>query len=319
MRGKFVAVLCLAAASVAFSIPAGAEPCTTEPVIDAHLHFYTEQGFWGPAPNRATGMASPKTNDVHQEKTLRAMRDNGVVLALASAPLTWTNPDPAVLWHSLEAEHPDEIDIAALEAAVEKGRVRAIGEIGAQYQGISPNDPRWNPLWTLAEEHGLPVAIHTGGGPPGIVRRSRPAFRYEMGDPLLLQDLLVDHPGLKVSMMHAGLDLYLDEALAMMHMYPGLYVDIGVATWVMPHMQRALDEFLREAVTRGYGDRILFGTDQMIWPDAIPIAIERVRTRDYLTDAQKRDILFENAVRFLGLTAEERSRLVRRACSGEEN
>lgn len=315
MRKASSVILASSFALFLFVMPLAADECRAEPVIDVHLHFYDEARFWGPAPNRITGEMSPETAETHREETLRQMDENGIVLALANAPFAWDNHDTALLWHSLEVEHPDEIDIEALEEAVEDGRIRAIGEIGAQYQGISAADPRWEPLWDLAEKHDLPVAIHTGGGPSGTVLRSRPKFRYEMGDPLMLQDVLVEHPGMKVSMMHAGLDLYLDETLAMMHMYPDLYADIGVAVWVRPHMRRALDRFLREAESRGYEDRILFGTDQMIWPDAIPIAIETVRSRDYLSEDQKRGILFENAVRFLGLTDAERAELIERACN----
>ncbi|HUO87155.1 MAG TPA: amidohydrolase family protein [Thermoanaerobaculia bacterium] len=304
----------LAAALLAPAPPLTAAECT--PVIDAHLHFYTPEDFWGPAPMFASGRPSPASVEDHVTGTLREMQRNQVVLGIASASLGWNNPDPERLWHSFAAEHPDEVDLPALAAAVASGRVRVFGEIAPEYQGISPADPRWEPLWTLAEEHGVPVAVHTGGGPPGTALRDRPAFRLEYGNPLLLQDVLVRHPKLKVSMMHAGLALYLRETLAMMHIYPELYVDIGAATWVMPFMKEALADFLRQAVARGYGDRILFGSDQMVWPEAISLAVETIRSADYLTTEQKRAILFDNAVRFYGFDEQTVARLVARACPG---
>jgi predicted TIM-barrel fold metal-dependent hydrolase len=45
----------------------------------------------------------------------------------------------------------------------------------------------------------------------------------------------------------------------------------------------------------------MFGSDQMIWPDAIEIAIESIESADFLTDDQKRAILHDNAARFLRL------------------
>lgn len=300
-----------------FATPALAtehEACLPAPVIDMHAHFYDEDRFWGPAPNPVTQEMESKTTAEHTAETLAEMERNQVVLAVASAPLGWELPDSNRLVLSVEGFRPDDIDVEAFRKAVEGGTIGALGEIAPIYEGISPNDPRWDPVFTVAEEHGLPVGIHTGDGPPGIVRSARPNFRYEHGNPFALQDVLVKHPEMKVYMMHAGMATWARETLAMMHMYPDLYVDIAVANWVAPFMQRALKEFLTEALARGYGDRILYGSDQMVWPSAIPMSIDHVRSADYLTEQQKRDILFENAVRFLGLSEEERQELIDRAC-----
>jgi hypothetical protein len=43
----------------------------------------------------------------------------------------------------------------------------------------------------------------------------------------------------------------------------------------------------------------------MIWPDTIRMAIETIESAPFLTDTQKRDILYNNAARFLRLTAEQ--------------
>jgi hypothetical protein len=45
----------------------------------------------------------------------------------------------------------------------------------------------------------------------------------------------------------------------------------------------------------------MFGSDQMQWPDAIGVAIERIESATFLTPSQKRDIFYNNAVRFLRL------------------
>jgi hypothetical protein len=39
----------------------------------------------------------------------------------------------------------------------------------------------------------------------------------------------------------------------------------------------------------------------MNWPEALPRAIEAIETADFLSQEQKRDILYNNAVRFLRL------------------
>jgi predicted TIM-barrel fold metal-dependent hydrolase len=55
-------------------------------------------------------------------------------------------------------------------------------------------------------------------------------------------------------------------------------------------------------------DRVMFGTDQMRWPEAITMAIDRVNRLDFLTLKEKEDLFYGNAAKFLGLTADEIAR-----------
>ena len=55
--------------------------------------------------------------------------------------------------------------------------------------------------------------------------------------------------------------------------------------------------------------RIMFGTDQMGWPDAIGMAIEVIESVEFLTEDQRRDIFYNNAARFLHLAASDGPRL----------
>jgi predicted TIM-barrel fold metal-dependent hydrolase len=65
---------------------------------------------------------------------------------------------------------------------------------------------------------------------------------------------------------------------------------------------------LRRLVDAGFGKRIMFGFDQMIWPQAIGIGIDTIEHADFLTTEQKRDILYNNAARFLRLSKQEIAR-----------
>ena len=49
-------------------------------------------------------------------------------------------------------------------------------------------------------------------------------------------------------------------------------------------------------------------SDQMIWPQTIPVAIETIESADFLTREQKRDIFYGNAARFLRLSEAEIAR-----------
>ena len=37
----------------------------------------------------------------------------------------------------------------------------------------------------------------------------------------------------------------------------------------------------------------MFGSDQIVWPDALPIAVEAVESADFLNEAQKQDNLLQ--------------------------
>jgi hypothetical protein len=182
----------------------------------------------------------------------------------------------------------------------------AFGEVAAQYAGYSPSDPAFDPYWAVAERRGVPVGIHTGGAPPGTPYTCCPKFRLKLGDPLLLEDLLVKYPKLKVYVMHAG-GFFPDNALMLMTMYPHIYVDIGALSWT-PVAGDLLEPFLKEAKRRRMFDRVLFGSDQMRWSEAIALAIDRINRLDFLTIEEKEDLFYDNAAKFLGLTAEEIAR-----------
>ena len=59
--------------------------------------------------------------------------------------------------------------------------------------------------------------------------------------------------------------------------------------------------YLRGLVDAGLTKRVMFGSDQMAWPETIGVAIKAIESADFLTPDQKRDIFYNNAARFLRL------------------
>ena len=51
----------------------------------------------------------------------------------------------------------------------------------------------------------------------------------------------------------------------------------------------------------GFGKRVMFGSDNMVWPETIGRSIEVIQQAPFLSETQKRDILYNNAARFLRL------------------
>ena len=94
--------------------------------------------------------------------------------------------------------------------------------------------------------------------------------------------------------------------IAVLYHYPEVYVDIGGNTW--PYPREHFYSQLERLVNAGFGKRILFGSDQMRWPELIDLSIEIVEQAPFLSEEQKRDIFYNNAARFLRLTDEEIAR-----------
>lgn len=193
-------------------------------------------------------------------------------------------------------------DTAWLRTEIEAGRIRALGEITAEYLGIPPNDPRLEPYYALAEEYDIPVAIHLGPGPPGAAYESSPVpykspnFRAGAGRPLLLEEVLIRHPRMRIWVMHAGWPL-VDEMIYVLYQHPQVHVDVGVLQWAIPRPEYR--SYLRRIVEAGYASRVMFGSDG--GPAELRAGIEAILEADFLTEQQKRDILFNNAARFLRL------------------
>ena len=179
-----------------------------------------------------------------------------------------------------------------------EGGFKVMGEIGLQYEGLSPRDPSVDQYFALAEQLDIPVAIHMGTGGSGRANVTMPKFRGSKGDPLLLEDLLARHPKLRVQVMHAGYPM-IDNMLTLLQANSHVYVDVAGLIWSYP--LKEVNRYIERLVEAGFEDRVMFGTDQLVWPKLMAYSISIIQNADYLTPEQKRDILYNNAARFLRL------------------
>jgi len=85
----------------------------------------------------------------------------------------------------------------------------------------------------------------------------------------------------------------------MLQAHPQLYVDLGGNQWMYPRPY--FYEQLKKLVDAGFGKRIMFGSDQIVWPGVIEPCIAIVSEAPFLSAEQKRDIFCRNAARFLRL------------------
>lgn len=289
--------------AVAASVCAG----VAHPVVDIHIHTYEHDSrFEFKVPNPGTGAAMQVTNGKdHAAATAAALKADGVVRAIVGGEDSHTDDrlialDPDRLRGGYQIDDiPTPAQLAEISSRHAAGRLVMIGEVEYQYHGIAHDDPRLEPLWSLAEELQVPIAVHSGAGPAGIVYHGSPKHRAKIGDPISFEEVLVRHPRMKLIILHAGWP-WAEDMIALMDAYPQVYVDMGAIDWAEPLPQ--FDHYLKTLITYGYGKRILFGSDQMVWPEATAQAIERFRSADYLSRAQKDDILFNNAVQLFGWT-----------------
>jgi len=139
------------------------------------------------------------------------------------------------------------------------------------------------------------VFFHTGFGGPNP-QNFAPKFRIALSDPLLLEDVAIRFPKLKIVIAHMGWPS-IDHALYMLSAYENVYLDTAVVDWIVGN--EMFNRMLKEAVDTVGSDRILFGSDQMVWPQMITPAVESIRNATFLTDQDKLNILGENARRLL--------------------
>ena len=212
----------------------------------------------------------------------------------------WRAAAPDRIIPALGFADENAISVKEFERLYGQKAFSVFAEVANEYLGIPANDPRWEPYFALAEKLDIPVGIHMGEGPINGARfPGYEAYRVRLTSPLQLEDVLIRHPKLRIYAMHYGSPL-VDETIAMMFTYPNLYVDVACNDWSNPRAQFYAD--LKRLIDAGFEKRIMFGSDQMFWPEAIGEAVRSVEAAPFLSKSQKQDILYNNAARFLRLS-----------------
>jgi len=296
------------------------------PVLDVHVHAMDADfpGITPMCPNTSKFTASdPKEKEApfgwvreectpllypaapgqYRKEVLAEMERLNVTAVVFGDPQSvekWKNaaPDRVIPGTSFQnAMTPGQrVPLDELRKEFTTGGFKVMGEIGLQYENISPSDPSVDSYFALAEQLDIPVAVHMGTGGSGRANVMMPNFRGSKGDPLLLEELLARHPKLRVQVMHAGYPM-IDNMLTLLQANSHVYVDVAGLIWSYP--LKEVNRYIERLVEAGFEDRVMFGTDQLIWPKLMAYSISIIQNADYLTPQQKRDILYNNAARFL--------------------
>ena len=301
--------------------PAAGRP----PIIDVHLHTPSMTLFGGhvvgcagplqefaPRDGREkygvsdvrtlcdVPVTSPPTDEEHQAKTLKYLEEynvTGFLLGNVEVGKAWRakSAHPERLMLGVGAGPWSGISLSDYRKLFMDGTLSVMGETNPQGHGLPPDHPSMQPYWDLAEELDVPVGIHMGLGAPAAAYVGESDYLASLSNPLLMEPVLRRHPRLRVYVMHAGWPM-LDEMIALMYSHPQVYVDTGIIDFGIP--RKEFHTYLKRLVEAGFGNRIMYGSDQFIWPEAIPLAIAGIESADFLTEKQKRDIFYNNAVRF---------------------
>ena len=148
--------------------------------------------------------------------------------------------------------------------------------------GISPNDRRCYPLYSKCVELGIPVGLQVG--------HSAEVLPSDVGRPMLVDQVAIEFPNLKINMSHTGWP-WTGEFCSMLWRHPNVYGDISA------YFPSTLDQQLLDFMDSGRGrHKLMFGTNGF--------DMARFKT-DFenlsISDKTKERVLYHNAIDFLGL------------------
>lgn len=152
------------------------------------------------------------------------------------------------------------------------------------YQHFHPNEARLYPLYAVCQERRLPVMVHTGSS-------VFPGAKIKYGDPVLLDDVAVDFPDLRLLLVHGGRGFWYDRAAFLAQIHAQVYVEVsGLPPKNLVQYFPQLERIHR---------KVVFGSD---WPGnpGIRQNVEAIRALP-ISEEAKEAILGGNAAHILGL------------------
>ncbi len=143
--------------------------------------------------------------------------------------------------------------------AVEKVREQAAhGVRGFKFhpsvQGFEPNDRAYYPIYEAIEAAGVPALFHTGQTGLGSGLPGGHGIKLRYSDPMLLDDVAADFPGLTIVMAHPAVP-WVEAQIAIVAHKANVYLDLSgyAPKYFPPQLVSALGRQLRT--------KALFGTD----------------------------------------------------------
>jgi predicted TIM-barrel fold metal-dependent hydrolase len=158
-------------------------------------------------------------------------------------------------------------------------------------QDFDPGDRMAYPLYEVIDHYKLPAIFHTGHSGMGTGMRGGGGIRLKYGRPMLVDDVAVDFPDIKIILAHPSWP-WVDESLSMALHKENVFIDLS--GWSPKY-------FPKPVITYANGQlrhKMLFGSDfPLITPERWIAAAAEVGFREEVMPG----ILKGNAARVLGL------------------
>jgi uncharacterized protein len=247
----------------------------------------------------------PRTPTVHDIAAYYRERSIGAVVFTVDAQTALGQPAPrSEEIADAAADYADilipfgSVDPLTGEAAVSRARslVRMHGVRGFKFhpslQGFVPNDRAYYPLYAVLEELQVPALFHTGQTGIGAGLPGGRGIKLRYSDPMLLDDVAADFPGLTVILAHPSVP-WQDSAISMATHKANVFIDLSgwSPKYFPPQLVRQANSRLR--------DKVLFGSDfPQITPDRWLRDFDALEIRPEI----RQMILKDNAARLLGIT-----------------
>jgi hypothetical protein len=260
MRIKLLIVLVLSITLVAGCNRSGPGQSSWAPpfIIDSHMH-YTATDEW------EKSFLDIYTRHNAMACLLMPMKDLDRGIAFAKA-----HPDRVIPYAEINIDSPAVVeDIQRVHSM----GFRGLGELFATGRR-DYNDPKYDTIWALAEQLGMPVAPHTGILSDGTMANLRPSF---------LADVAARHPNLIIHAAHFGNPWY-EEAAEAARRNKNLYFDLCGSSLIKKENDPGFWEqwlWWTDAAGKAHmpkevvpaWEKILFATDE--GPDALDENIRR--------------------------------------------
>jgi len=186
--------------------------------------------------------------------------------------------------------HRGVAGIRAARRLVEDHGVRGF-KFHPSLQDFLPNDRAAYPLYEELQTLGVPALFHTGQTGIGSGLPGGRGIKLRYSDPMLLDDVAADFPGLTIILAHPSVP-WQDSAIAVAQHKANVYIDLSgwSPKYFPPQLVRAANTLLKT--------KVLFGSDYpLIRPERWMADFAQLDIRDEV----KPLIMKENAIRALGL------------------
>ncbi|RPE31780.1 hypothetical protein EDD38_0007 [Kitasatospora cineracea] len=198
------------------------------------------------------------------------------------------HPDVLVPFGSVDPHRPDAV--ARARSLVRDHGVRGF-KFHPSLQAFAPNAPEHYPLYEAIQELGVPALFHTGQTGIGAGLPGGRGIKLRRSDPMLLDDVAADFPGLTIVLAHPSVP-WQDEAISIATHKANVYIDLSgwSPKYFPPQLVKAAGSFLRH--------KVLFGSDYpVVTPDRWLADFDTLGLKPEVRQL----ILKENAARVLNL------------------